>query len=77
VGTSLAAVALTGLGGTIGKAVTGQILWPGALALVAGAVPAASIGAVVSHRVPASALARILGALIGGIAAKMWWDVWR
>jgi uncharacterized membrane protein YfcA len=75
VGTSLAIVALSGIGGMVGKAVTGQIVWGYALALVAGALPAAQLGARASRRVPAAALARMLGGLIALIALKMWWDV--
>jgi uncharacterized membrane protein YfcA len=75
VGTSLAIVAMSGAGGMIGKALTGQIEWVYAVALVAGALPGAQLGSVVSRRVPAATLARMLGVLIAVIAVKMWWDV--
>ncbi len=75
VGTSLAIVALGGAAGTLGKAMTGQVEWMLALALVTGALPGARIGAVVSRRISAPALARLLGLVVGLIAAKMWWDI--
>jgi uncharacterized membrane protein YfcA len=75
VGSSLAVVALGGVAGTAGKALTGQIAWPYALALVAGALPGAMFGGLVSARVSASALARLLGIVIALVAARMWWDL--
>lgn len=75
VGTSLAIVALGGIAGSIGKAMTGQVEWPLALALVAGALPGATFGALASSRVSAPALARLLGIVIALVAARMWWDL--
>ena len=77
VGTAMAIVALSATAGTIGKAVTGQVDWLLALALVCGALPGAYLGAVVSRRISAVALARLLAAVIGLIAVKMWWDILR
>ncbi len=77
VGTSLAIVALGATAGTIGKAVTGQVDWILALALVTGALPGARSGAMLCRRVSATVLARLLGGVIGIIAVKMWWDIWR
>ena len=75
VGTSLAIVALGATAGTIGKAATGQVEWMLALALVTGALPGARIGAILSRRMSAASLAQLLGAVIGLIAVKMWWDI--
>jgi len=75
VGSTLAIVAASGVTGSLGKAVTGQIDWMVALALVVGALPGAYVGARSSRLVPARSLARMLGLLIAGIAAKMWWDL--
>jgi uncharacterized membrane protein YfcA len=76
VGSSLAIVALSGIAGAIGKAVTGQVDWFYALALVTGALPGAQFGAMSSRRVPAGLLARLLGALTALVAIKMFWDLW-
>jgi len=77
VGSTLAIVAASGVAGGLGKAITGQIDWYFALALVVGALPGAHAGARLSRRVPAAQLARLLGALIALIAARMWWDLLR
>lgn len=75
VGSSLAIVLLGAASGVVGKLVTDQIPgWP-ALALVAGALPAAQLGAAVSHRLRVRHLERLLAALIVGVAIKMWWDI--
>jgi uncharacterized membrane protein YfcA len=71
---SLGIVLLSGLAGLLGKAVTGQVDWLMALALVAGALPGARLGASLSRRTPAGVLSKILGALIGIAALGMWWD---
>lgn len=75
VGSTLAIVAVSGLTGGIGKAVSGQIEWLLALALVVGAMPGAHLGARLSKRLSVTVLARLLGGLIALIAAKMWWDL--
>ena len=75
VGSTLAIVAASGITGSLGKAVTGQIDWLSALALVVGALPGAHLGARMSRLVPAGLLARLLGLLVAGIAVKMWWDL--
>jgi uncharacterized membrane protein YfcA len=75
VGSSLAIVLLGALTGVIGKLATGQIPgWP-ALALVAGALPAAQLGAAASHRLRVSHIERLLAAMIVLVAVKMWWDI--
>ncbi|MDO8665486.1 MAG: sulfite exporter TauE/SafE family protein [Gemmatimonadales bacterium] len=77
VGTSLAIVLLGAVMGVAGKLATNQIQgWP-ALALVAGALPAAQLGAIVSLRLRAAHLERLLALLIVGVAVKMWWDILR
>ncbi len=75
VGSSLGIVAFSGLAGAFGKAVTGQVDWGLALALVIGALPGARLGAMVSRRTRVESLALILGILIAIIASKMWWDL--
>jgi uncharacterized membrane protein YfcA len=75
VGSSLGIVAFSGLAGAFGKAVTGQVDWGLAVALVVGALPGARIGAMVSRRIRVESLTLILGILIAIIACKMWWDL--
>lgn len=75
VGSSLGIVAMSGLAGAVGKAVTGQVDWILALALVAGALPGARVGAIVSRRTRGDVLAVMLGILLAAIAVEMWWDI--
>ncbi|GBD31949.1 MAG: UPF0721 transmembrane protein YrkJ [Gemmatimonadales bacterium] len=77
IGASLGIVLFSGIAGLAGKAVTGQVNWLMALALVAGALPGARLGASLSRRTPAGVLSRVLGVLIGIAALGMWWDVLR
>lgn len=74
-GTSLAIVALSGFGGSVGKAITGQVEWLLAIALIVGALPGAQLGAAVSRRVQTETLGYILGLLIALTALKMWWEI--
>jgi len=75
VGTSLAIVALGAAAGAVGKAVSGQVDWLLALALIAGSLPAAHFGASCSRYLATSSVTRILAVVIGATAAKMWWDL--
>lgn len=77
VGSSLAIVLAGAATGVAGKLVSGQIPgWP-ALALVAGALPAAQLGAAASRRLHATQLRLLLAVVIGGVAAFMWWEILR
>ena len=75
IGTSLWIVVAASIAGLVGKAVTGQIDWPLAFALLAGALPAGVLGAVVSRRTHPSRLATVLGLMIALVAVRMWIDV--
>ncbi|MEK6609972.1 MAG: sulfite exporter TauE/SafE family protein, partial [Gemmatimonadota bacterium] len=76
-GSSLAVVLAGALMGVAGKLFTGQIPgWP-ALALVAGALPAAQLGAATSRKLRATQLKWILAVIIAAVAVKMWWDILR
>jgi hypothetical protein len=72
VGTSLAVVAISGLAGLSGKAVTGQIDWILAAALVVGALPGARLGAYVSGRTRTDRLVVVLGVVILLVAVRVW-----
>jgi len=75
IGSNLALVAIASLAGFAGKLVTGQVPLLSALALVAGAIPAAQIGSALSFRTPPRWLRFILAALILLAAVKMASDV--
>lgn len=75
IGTSLAMTCVSSAMGFIGKAVTAQIpLWP-ALAVVAGSLSGAPLGARVSQRAPVAVLRAVLAALIAAVTARIWVDV--
>ncbi len=75
IGSSLAITALAAAAGFLGKLVTGQIPFGPALAVAAGALPGAQLGAAVSRRLPPWQLRLALFALTVLIAARVWWDV--
>lgn len=77
VGASLGVVAMTGVAGAFGKAISGQVEWLLALALVAGALPGAQLGAVVSRRTRPETLGLLLGVFIGLVALRLWWGLLR
>ncbi len=72
IGTSLWIVVLSSIAGLTGKAVTGQVDWPLAFALLAGALPAGPLGAAVSRRTKPARLATVLGIVIALVAIRMW-----
>lgn len=75
IGTSLAIVLASGLMGTIGKAVTGQILWSEAAWVVGGALLGAPLGAALSHRLHGKILQWLLAAAILGSGSRMLWQL--
>jgi len=77
VAASLGVVAMTGVAGAFGKAISGQVEWLLALALVAGALPGAQLGAVVSRRTRPETLGLLLGVFIGLVALRLWWGILR
>ena len=68
IGSNLAIVFLSSLAAFLGKAVTGQIVWPLAMVIAVVVIPAAQLGSMVSHRVSVAGL-RMLLAICVGIAA--------
>jgi uncharacterized membrane protein YfcA len=75
IGTTLWIVVVVSLAGLAGKAVTGQIDWPLAIALLAGALPAGPLGTALSRRTRPERLTTVLGAVILLVAVRMWIDV--
>jgi hypothetical protein len=75
VGTSLAIVAASAIAGLVGKAMTGQVDWLLAAALVVGALPGGRLGSYVSRRTRVTWLATILGIVIALVAVVMWFEI--
>ena len=75
IGTSLAMITASALMGFLGKAITGQIPLGPALAVIAGSLTGAPLGAKVSHRAPITVLRVVLGVLIAVVSIRVWADV--
>lgn len=75
IGSSLAITALAASAGFVGKLVTGQIPFGPALAVVAGAIPGAWLGAAVSRRMPPLMLRAALLVFVALTAIRVWADV--
>lgn len=75
IGSSLAITALAAAAGFVGKLATSQIALAPTLAVIAGAVPGAQLGAGVSRRVPAFALKATLFVFVVLTAVKVWSDL--
>ena len=75
IGTSLAITAVSALTGFLGKAVTAQIpLWP-TVAVLAGSLLGARLGARLSRVTPVGILRGVLAALIALATLRVWADV--
>lgn len=75
VGSSLGIALLSAVSGVSGKLLTGQVPgWP-ALALVAGALPGAQLGAAAGAKLNPRHVRFALAALVAVIAGRMWWDL--
>jgi len=74
-GSSLGILALTGIAGFLGKAVTAQVDWLLAAALIAGSMPGVRIGVAAGRRIDPKHLSLALGLVLALISARMWWDV--
>lgn len=75
IGSTLGIVFLGAVTGTIGKMATGQILWPAALALVAGTIPGAQFGGGVSKKVNTKYLRMAIAVIIAVTGLKMWHQI--
>jgi uncharacterized membrane protein YfcA len=75
IGSTLGIVFLGAIAGTIGKMATGQIIWPAAIALVAGTVPGARLGGNMSKKVDARTLRIVIAVIIAVTGIKMWHQV--
>jgi uncharacterized membrane protein YfcA len=75
IGSTLGIVFMGAIAGTIGKMVTGQIVWPAAVALVAGTVPGARFGGSMSKKIDARHLRIAIAVIIALTGLKMWHQV--
>ena len=75
VGSSVGIVAVSAGAGLLGKALTGQVDWLLAAALVVGALPGGRVGAAVSKRTTPYRLSIALGVVILIVAVRMWLDI--
>lgn len=71
IGSNLAIIFLSALAAFLGKALTGQILWPLTIPIVLTVIPAAYFGGLISYRVPVARLRLLLAACIVGAALKV------
>ena len=74
-GSNLAIVSLAALAGFLGKLFTGQVALVPALALVAGCLPGAQLGAFLSTRTSPLIIKRLLAGIIGLAAVRIWFQV--
>lgn len=75
IGSSLGIVVLSAAAGLAGKLLTAQVPLRHAVALVMGALLGAQIGSLVSIRTRPRTLRQALAAVIGLVAAGVWWDL--
>jgi uncharacterized protein len=75
IGSSLAITALAAITGFAGKLLTGQIPLAPTLAVVAGAIPGARLGAAMSRRLPPFGLRLALFAFVALAAIRVWADL--
>src|SRR5699024_3510133 len=71
IASSLAIVFLSSIGGTIGKLVSGHILWLPVFIVVVASVIGAPLGAFISQRMPVKSLRILLACLILISSLKM------
>lgn len=75
VASSLAITFLSSIGATVGKVITGQVLFVPALVLMIASLIASPIGASVGQKVNTKFLQWILALLIGATAIKIWLEL--
>ncbi len=75
IGSTLGIVFFGAVTGTIGKMITGQVLWPAAIALVLGTVPGAQFGSMMSKKVNTKYLRIGIAAIIAITGLKIWHQI--
>jgi hypothetical protein len=76
VGTSLGIVFLGSLAGAIGKILADQVEWRFLLPVLIGSIPAARLGAKLSHALPSRVLRLLLLVLVALSLVKSVWTLW-
>ena len=74
-GSTLAIGLFSSTAGLVGKAATGQVPFLMTVALLAGAVPAASLGSILSKKTKVQLLRWLLAVLISVTAIKIWTSI--
>lgn len=75
IATSLAITFISSIGTTVGKVITGQIIYGPAIVMIIASLIAAPIGAKVGQRTNVKVLQGILALLILATAVKIWVDI--
>ncbi|MFO7605269.1 MAG: sulfite exporter TauE/SafE family protein [Desulfurivibrionaceae bacterium] len=75
IGSTLGIVLFGAVMGTVGKAMTGQIIWPYAIALVIGTIPGAQLGGRVSKKTNTKHLRYAIAVIIAVTGLRMWYQV--
>jgi len=75
IATSLAITFISSIGSTVGKVVTGQVVFLPAVIMIVASLLASPLGAEFGKKVNAKVLQRLLAVLILGTAIKIWWDI--
>ncbi|MDQ0176059.1 sulfite exporter TauE/SafE family protein [Bacillus chungangensis] len=75
IASSLAITFISSIGTTIGKAVTGQIIFVPAVIMIIASLIAAPMGAAIGKKVNTTILQWILSIIILATALKIWWQI--
>lgn len=75
IASSLAITFISSIGTTIGKAVTGQIIFVPAVIMIIASLIAAPMGAAIGKKVNTTILRWILSIIILATALKIWWQI--
>ncbi|MFN2365979.1 MAG: sulfite exporter TauE/SafE family protein [Desulfurivibrionaceae bacterium] len=75
IGSTLGIVLFGAVMGTVGKAMTGQIIWPYAIALVIGTIPGAQLGGRLSKKTDTKHLRYAIAIIIAVTGLRMWYQV--
>ena len=75
IASNLGIILFSAVGGIAGKLTTAQVPLELAFIMVAGSVPSAQLGAIVSRRMQPKLLRYALALVVGGAAVRIWFDV--
>ena len=75
IASNLGIILFSAVGGITGKLTTAQVPIELALIMVAGSVPSAQVGAIISRRMQPRLLRYALALVVGGAAVRIWLDI--